>query len=84
MWPKYEAVKVGAVLRRDWETRRGVPRFQLRKILSINPNHRHYEHQINNDSCEYVIVDGFRAGKKGHCNRIVLAQKDWKLVEEDE
>ena len=78
MWPKYEAVKVGAVFRRDWKPRRGQPRFQVRKILSVSRDHRHYEHQINDDSCEYVIVDGFRTGNKGRCNRIVLAQRDWK------
>ena len=70
-------VQTGSMLQRDPMGKR----YQVRQIVSVGQEHINWVGQINDDSCEYVVVAGFRAGETGQCNRIVFLKHEWRLME---
>lgn len=81
MWPiKHDLITVGTRLKRTWQTPRGIARFQVREVLEVGTHLRHYEPQMDDDCCRYLITDGWQAGKEGQCARAYLASWAQEIV----
>ena len=74
---KIDDIKVGAVLEGKTASSK---RRQVRKVLSVGKEHRNFVEQLNDDCCQYLIVEGFGSGKTGRCSRMRLFSWAEKVI----